>query len=86
MAELQVPEEAVRRLEVCDADSHLHDRADTCVRAISAPVVAAELRRIAAELAKRPSFMSIYVLRQRAEELDPQPEPAALLGGEEKPA
>lgn len=48
-AELEIPQQAVATLHVCDADSHLHDRAETCVAAISRPVVAAELRRIATQ-------------------------------------
>lgn len=50
--ELAVPDEAVETLRVCDADRHLHERAETCVRAISTPVVTAELLSLADKIAR----------------------------------
>lgn len=75
-AELVIPESAVATLHICDADSHLHDRAETCVAAISRPVVAAELRRLADRLERRfiggpiDGESAAYMLRARADELD----------------
>ncbi len=45
--ELAVPDEALAVLHVCDADRHMHDGAETCVRAVATPVVTAVLLALA---------------------------------------
>jgi hypothetical protein len=62
--ELDIPADSVVRLNICNRDD-LHPRDESCVRGISEPVVAAELRRLA-DL----GWVNAAHLRARADELD----------------
>lgn len=81
-AELAIPDDSVTRLHLCHREGHLHDPDRSCVRGISEPVVAAELRRLAgfvdsqlsrSQGARHEGLSSVWaLLMARADELDPR--------------
>lgn len=73
MAELHIPDEAVRATYRGELTENVTNRQIEEILRLGAPlVVAAELRRLRRILADRPSFMSLHVLAERADELDPR--------------
>jgi hypothetical protein len=65
---LEVPDQAIDELEKCTNDDN-NEHGEACVRAIAAPVVIAELRRLAANPDVAGALYS-RALNRRADELE----------------